>query len=251
MCHLLLSRPLRKQSGHPARGERCGEGEAQRRARAFRRKHAPIDQRGDKAAAAAFAGSENRRRFRARDFAAIEHGFEQGAGFGRQLAHADFLFRPQQDACAQLIRLHQVFHEGDLIDAGGEEEARELRQGFFAQMAPSVEIVAAWQVAGGKVAFIGIDIAGEAAGDRPDAARVERFQQRGVRHQPRDTAVAIEERVNPGEAVVCRRRRDDSLGLAELAVDLFKALEEARHGGRADGDMDARPRHRGRGVRRG
>ncbi len=103
----------------------------------------------------------------------------------------------------------------------------------------AVEIVAPWQVAGGEVALVGIDVAGEAARDRPDGAGIERFQQRGVRHQPRDAAVAVEERVNPGEAVMCRRRRKDRLGLAELAVDLFEALQKARHGGRADGDVPA------------
>ena len=80
------------------------------------------------------------------------------------------------------------------------------------------------QVAGGEVAFVGIDIAGEAARDRPDGAGVERVQQRRVRHQPRDAAVAVEERVNPGKAVMRGGGRNDGLGLAELAVDLFEAL---------------------------
>ena len=49
-----------------------------------------------------------------------------------------------------------------------------------------------------------------------------------MRHQPGDAAVAVEERVNPQQAVMRRRRRNDGLGLAELAVDLFEAFQEAR-----------------------
>ena len=60
-------------------------------------------------------------------------------------------------------------------------------------------------------------------------AGVERVEQRRVRHQPRDAAVAVEERVNPQQAVMRRGGRDDGVGLAELAVDLFEAFQEARH----------------------
>ena len=47
------------------------------------------------------------RRVAAREFAAIEHRFEDRAGFRRQLAEADLLLGPQQDARAQPVRLHQ------------------------------------------------------------------------------------------------------------------------------------------------
>ncbi len=95
--------------------------------------------------------------------------------FGGSLLRRDLLFRPQQDARAQLVGLHQAFHESDLVNACGEEESREFREIFFAQVASAVEIVAPHQVAGGKVAFVGIDIAGEASGDRPYGAGIERF----------------------------------------------------------------------------
>ncbi len=187
----------------------------------------------------------------ARQFAAIEHGFEDGAGFWRQLVEPDFFFRPQQDARAQLVGLHQAFHEDDLIDAGRQEESGEFRQRFLAQIAPAVEIVAARQVAGGKVAFVGVDIAREAARDRPDPPVSRASSSVACDIEPGDAAVAVEEGVNPRQAVVRGRRRDDGLGLAEFAVDLFEALEEARHSGRADGNVLCRPRHRGDAVRRG
>jgi hypothetical protein len=62
-----------------------------------------------------------------------------------------------------------------------------------------------------------------------------------MRHQPRDAAVAVEERVYPREAVMRGGSGKDRLGLAEPAVHLLKASEKARNGRRADGDMLANP----------
>jgi hypothetical protein len=97
------------------------------------------------------------------------------------MVEADFLFGPYQDARAQLFGLHQSFHEGDLVDAGSQEEVREGREIFLAQIAPAVEIVAPGLVAGGEVGFVGVDIAREAARDRPDRACVERIQKNRMR----------------------------------------------------------------------
>ena len=74
-------------------------------------------------------------------------------------------------------------------------------------MSSAVEIVAAREVAGSEVAFVGLDVAGEAARDRPDASGVERVEQRRMRHQSRHAAVAVEERVNPQQAVMRGRGR--------------------------------------------
>ena len=62
-----------------------------------------------------------------------------------------------------------------------------------------------------------------------------------MRHQPGDAAVAVEERVNPQQAVMRGGGRNDGVRLAELAVDLFEAFQEARQCGGADGDV---PSHR-------
>ena len=77
-------------------------------------------------------------------------------------------------------------------------------------------------------------VAGEAARDRPDRAGVEEIEQNRVRHQPRDAAVAVEERVNPQQAVMRRRRREDRVGPAEAAIDFLEALQEAGQGAGAD-----------------
>ena len=165
-----------------------------------------IDEGGDDAAGLSFAGADDGGSMTARKFAAIEQGLEHGAGPRRQLVAPDFLFGPEQDARAQLVGLHQPFHERDLIHADGEEEPGEFRQILFAQVSSAVEIIAARQVAGGEVSLVGIDIAREAARDRPDRAGVEGIEERGVRDEARDAAITIEERVNPREAMMRGRR---------------------------------------------
>ena len=149
-----------------------------------------------------FAAADNSGGVAARQFPAVKHGFKDGARFRRQVIEPDLLFGPQHNACAQLIGLHQAFHESDLIDAYGEEEPGECREIFFAQVASSVEIVAPRLVAGGKMGLIGIDIAGKTTGNRPHCSRIQCLQHGRMRHQPRDAAVAVEKRMNPGNAVM-------------------------------------------------
>src|SRR5665213_448688 len=60
-----------------------------------------------------------------------------------------------------------------------------------------------------------------------------------MRHQARNAAIAVEKWVNPDEAVMRCRRRDYGFGLSEGAINLFETFQEARHSGRADGDVIA------------
>ena len=62
-----------------------------------------------------------------------------------------------------------------------------------------------------------------------------------MRHQPGDAAVAVKKRVNPQQAMMRGSGRNDGVGLAELAVDLFEAFQEARQRRGADRDV---PSHR-------
>jgi hypothetical protein len=94
----------------------------------------------------------------------------------------DFLFGPQKDAGAQHVGLHRSFHEGHLVEAGGQEEASEFRQRLLAEITAAVEIVAAGLVACGEMAFIGGDVACQATRDRPDRTGIERVEQGRVRH---------------------------------------------------------------------
>src|SRR5262249_38073790 len=132
-----------------------------------------LDQGGDDAARASLARSDDGPRRGPRKLAAAKHGLEDGTGLGRQLAEADLLLCPQQDARAQPVRLNQPLHECYLIDAGGEKEAREVRQRLLAQMSSAIEIVAPRQIAGGEVALVVLHVSGKPAGDRPDRSRVQ------------------------------------------------------------------------------
>jgi hypothetical protein len=60
-----------------------------------------------------------------------------------------------------------------------------------------------------------------------------------MRHQPGHAAVAIEERVNPQQAMVGPRSGNDRLGLADTPVGLLEALQESRDGTGANGDETA------------
>jgi hypothetical protein len=75
----MLSSTVRKQAGHPARGECCGKSQAQRRAAAVRHQNAALDERRDDAAGLTFARTDEASGVGAWNFAAVEHGFEDGA----------------------------------------------------------------------------------------------------------------------------------------------------------------------------
>lgn len=118
-----------------------------------------------------------------------------------------------------------------------ETSTPQLGQRFLAEIIAAIEVIAASLIAGGKMALVLGDIPRKATRYRPDRAGIQRFQQCRVRHQPRDAAIAVKKRVYPHEAVMCRCRREDGLGLPEAPVDLLEAGEETRYSRRAKGDM--------------
>src|SRR6267143_2962595 len=77
----------------------------------------------------------------ARQFSAIQHGFENAARFGWQSAKPNLFFCPQNDARAQPLWLDKPFHERDLIDAHPQKESREFGQCLFAEVAAAIKIV--------------------------------------------------------------------------------------------------------------
>ncbi len=89
---------LGEQSGHPSRGERRRECKSQGGGRALGSQNALIG-------------------VAARKFAAIKNGLQDQSGFRRKFAEAGFLFRPQKDAGSKPVRLHERFHERDLVNA--------------------------------------------------------------------------------------------------------------------------------------
>jgi hypothetical protein len=117
------------------------------------------------------------------------------------------------------------------------EGAGECGQSFLAQIAASVEIVAARHVAVGEESLVPLGIAGEPPRHRPDRARVQGIQQQRVRGEPRDAAIAVKKWVYPEQAVMRRRPGDDCLGAAESAIDALVTLEKSGNGAGADGEM--------------
>jgi hypothetical protein len=108
------------------------------------------------------------------------------------------------DAGADATRLHESFHERNLIDACAEVEVRECGEGLFAQVSSTVDVIAALLVAVCKVLLIGIDMAGEASGYGPHGTGAQVLQQDRVGHEASDATIAIDERMNPQDAVMGR-----------------------------------------------
>ena len=128
---------------------------------------------------------------------ANENRLKHGAGVRGKPFPPNLFLGPNQNTSAKPAGLNETLHEVDLIDAGGQEVGREFHQGRFAQMAPSVEIVAAGLVAGSQVRLIRALATSQASCHRPDATGVQCFPQNGMGHQSRDPAVAIQKRVDP------------------------------------------------------
>ena len=96
----------------------------------------------------------------ARQFAPIHNGVQYFPCLRQQGIGAPFFFGPEPYAITQPIRLDQVFHERDLIQAGLQEEPGELDERFLAAAAATIEVVPARQVAGLQLCFIGILLPG-------------------------------------------------------------------------------------------
>jgi hypothetical protein len=179
------------------------------------------------------------RRVTARQLAAIEQCFNKIAGSWGKLVQPCFFLGPKQDARAKPFRLHQPFHEGDLINTGFEKEAREGRECFLAQIAAPVEIVATGKITFSEVRFVSRFVAREAARDRPYRASVERIQQHRVRHKSRDAPIAVKERVYPQQSMMRCRRGEDCISLADTPIDFLEMGKEARYRTRTDGNVSA------------
>src|SRR5206468_11342219 len=89
---------LREQARHPPRRERRRKSNEQRRARAFGREHAAIEQGRDDAPRRAFARAQERRDIAARHRTPEQNGLENLTGLRRQRSRTNFFFCPEQDA---------------------------------------------------------------------------------------------------------------------------------------------------------
>jgi hypothetical protein len=124
--------------------------------------------------------SENVGNVSAGQFAPIKRRFEKGASLRWQHVHPRFFFRPKKNACAQLIGLHESFHEGDLVDAGLEEVTGEGSQRLLTEVAAAVKIVAAWEIAFREMTLVNGLATCKTARRGPNGARIKGIQQHCV-----------------------------------------------------------------------
>src|SRR5262249_26969829 len=127
----------------------------------------------------------------------VQQCFEHVSGLGWQSAEAALFLSPNDDARVQAFWIKQPFHKANLIQANVQKEPSELRERFFAEVPPPVKVVSSFEIAVGEFLLVFFDIAGQTTRHRPDCPSIHGFQQRSVRHQPRDSPVSVDERVNP------------------------------------------------------
>jgi hypothetical protein len=84
-----------------------------------------------------------------------------------------------------------------------------------------------------------IEIAGEAARDRPHTAGVECLAQHRMGHEPHDSPITVGERMNPREAMMPCGSRKNRVRLSEVRVGLLEAFHETRNRAGADGYVAA------------
>jgi hypothetical protein len=65
--------------------------------------------------------------------------------------------------------------------------------------------------------FVGLDMARQTACYRPECAAVERFEQYRVGHEAGDPAIAVDEGMDPQQAMMRASRRQDSVGASQAA----------------------------------
>ena len=131
------------------------------------------------------------------------------------------------DAGLHAVEMEHAGHEADLVFAHADKPFAPAAQFFFAEVAAPVEIALAWRVGGVEAFVVFVATAGEAAADRPQAAT--QRPQGTVGLQAAGAAVAIDEGVNPGHALM-GSGSDDELVFEQMraGVDLIEAFKESR-----------------------
>ena len=127
---------IRQQTRKPVRRKRCRKRQPQRRTMIGRDERSAIDERGGDAPRLTFAGVQDCRDVAARQFAPEENGFENRVGSIGNRAGAHLTTGPRQDAVPQEIGLDEPLQEVHLVEADLQEEPRERRQRFLAQVSP-------------------------------------------------------------------------------------------------------------------
>src|SRR4051794_10258661 len=111
--------------------------------------------------------AEQIRHVSAGKLATVQHRVQDIACLWRQLVQSNFFLCPKLNPSAQQIWLNKLAHDLDLIDRDFEEEPSERCEGFLAEIAPTIKIVAARKVAFRQMSLIFINLAREAPCHRP------------------------------------------------------------------------------------
>ena len=189
---------------------------------------AGFDEVGQQRAGRAFAQPDHLLELAARGGAGEKEVVERQRGFRADAfvvrgAEAD----QRLDAGLHAVEMEPAGHEADLVFAEADKPFAPAAQFFFAQVAAPVEVALAWRVGGVEALIIFVATAGEASANRPQAAA--QRPQGAVGLQVAGAAVAVDEGVNPGHALMgggC----DDELVFEEMraCVDLIEARKECR-----------------------
>ncbi|OYX10855.1 MAG: hypothetical protein B7Z11_06210, partial [Acidovorax sp. 32-64-7] len=157
MVLFLLAWLVRKQARHPAGGEGCWKGEAQRPLLAFCREYFALQQGCVDAARCTLAYAQQFFDIALGQFAAIQDRLQNETRLRGKAARLDLFFCPEKDAVPELFGLHKRGHEGNLIQADAKEVSRKSGEGFFTEMPSTIQIIAACLIAARQMFFVVID----------------------------------------------------------------------------------------------
>ena len=177
---------------------------AQRGAMRRSRQHAATDERGGHVPRAAFLIACERWNPRPFDLPGNDCFPQDREAAAQQAFRAYFFLDMNLDAGQQRCRVQQSAHETDLVDRSVEEEPAERNKAPFGEVASAIVIALPRPVGLGQQRLITRLATRKPAGHRPKAGSdAEPFKER-MRHQTRDASIAVEEGMDPQEAVVDR-----------------------------------------------
>lgn len=122
-------------------------------------------------------------------------------------------------------------HELDLIQRCAEEEKAEFCEAAISEVSPAVEVIPAFLIGGAESGEVLVALAGESAGKGPETETVDvGANDPGVRIEACDAAIAIAERMNPGESMVRGGEGDQLVGRVFLfiRIGLGKSIQHLR-----------------------
>ena len=133
----------------------------------------------------------------------------------------------RMDAGFHAVEVEHPGHEADLVFADADEPGAPVVQFFFAKVAAAIEIALAGGVGGVEAGVVAVPLARQPAAGRPQS--VAHGPQGAMGLQAAGAAIAVEERVYPGHALVGGGNGEQEVFQRWLAaIDLIETVEESR-----------------------